>query len=324
MIAIASLLIFSGCANTSKSQLVELNPSKIIVQNAPDHLKIPSYDGKWQAMHPDIAYFPEKWNGYSYWLAMTPWTDTNDKCENPSILVSNTGADFQLPAGLTNPLIFAPDTGYNADTDLVYNDETDELWLYFFRVWCDTKIVKLTLMTSADGITWSYPQYLLQWNYGKEDNERSYALIKRGKNWHYWANDRDAKHWAQYRSSDDGKNFSEPVNITFTPEPDEKMLPWHLDVIYVPRFDEYWMIYCDYGRPNSIFFARSKDCINWNLQIEPVLTTNTDGWDNKNLYRSCMIYNEETEMLKIWYSARNQQNQWHTALREIKVQPAKR
>ena len=42
--------------------------------NAPAFQEIPTYDGSRQATHPDIAYFPDGWHGYKYWMAMTPYT----------------------------------------------------------------------------------------------------------------------------------------------------------------------------------------------------------------------------------------------------------
>jgi len=60
--------------------------------NAPTWQNTPTYDGSGQVVNPDVVYFPSGWHGYKYWLAMTPYPNSNDDYENPSILVSNDGA----------------------------------------------------------------------------------------------------------------------------------------------------------------------------------------------------------------------------------------
>lgn len=52
-------------------------------------VNIPTYDGSGQAVHPSIIY-----NKREYILAFTPYRNTNDKLENPSIVVSNNGINF--------------------------------------------------------------------------------------------------------------------------------------------------------------------------------------------------------------------------------------
>jgi hypothetical protein len=52
-------------------------------------LNIPTYDGSGQAVHPDIYYNANGWNGYYYWMAMTPYPNGDAAYENPSIIVSN-------------------------------------------------------------------------------------------------------------------------------------------------------------------------------------------------------------------------------------------
>jgi len=60
-----------------------------VLANAPAFQEIPTYDGSGQAMHPDIAYFPDGWRGYKYWMVMTPYTYDSAGRENPSIVVSD-------------------------------------------------------------------------------------------------------------------------------------------------------------------------------------------------------------------------------------------
>jgi hypothetical protein len=283
--------------------------------NAPTYQITPTYDGSGQAMHPDIVYFPDGWNGYKYWMAMLPLTYGDSSKENPSILASNDGASWEVPPGLNNPIIGQPSPGgCNADTDLVYNDDTNELWVYFLRCWQNPGMVKLTLMRSSDGINWSEPEYLITWRYYPYD-EGSPAVIKQGSDWHYWAMIDNAPHKVTYRHSEDGKNWSEGQNITFSPVP--PFLPWHLDVIYVPTKLEYWMLFCDSsGYGARLVFAKSKDRLNWTPSIAEVLSPSVYGWDCRRLYRSTMLYDSNSELLRVWYSAEDSCSVWHTGYTE--------
>jgi hypothetical protein len=284
--------------------------------NAPMYQITPTYDWSGQAMHPGIVYFPEGWNGYKYWMAMTPLTYSDHFKENPSILVSNDGFSWEVPPGLINPLVYPPPYGgYNADPDLVYNDDTDELWLYFLRYYANTNQTKMCLKKSADGVNWTESEYLITWNNQDSDNERSWAIIKQDSDWHYWAECRDAPYAVYYRYSTDGRNWSEPQIVEFSPEP--LSLPWHLDVIYVPSKSEYWMLYSSPGAPGgSLYFAKSKDRLRWTTGLNKVLSPSVDGWDNNMLYRPTLLYDSNSQLLRVWYSAKSNLGEWHTGYTE--------
>ncbi|MFU1857605.1 hypothetical protein BWD42_23490 [Sphingobacterium sp. CZ-UAM] len=142
--------------------------------------------------HPDVLYFPNKFNGYRYWMVFTPYfgavgTNQNSKkFENPSIVVSNDGLDWTNPPGLTNPIINAPYPkesfrenkvdpiqGFWSDVDWVFLN--DRFYLYYRGsfitaqslkskcVLTNTNFDRLKLdahrtivqQTSTDGIRWS-------------------------------------------------------------------------------------------------------------------------------------------------------------------------
>jgi hypothetical protein len=280
--------------------------------NAPTPLVIPTFDGFGQAMHPDIAYFPDKWNGYNYWMAMTPFTYSNNQSEDPSIVVSDNGLTWEVPPGLTNPLIVAPPAGHNADPAIVYNDDANELWVYFMRYWKTPNQVKLALMKSGDGVNWTEPEYLLTWNLSSSDNERSYSIIKQGSDWHYWGQSNDAPHKIYYRYSTDGENWSETTSVTFSLPP--SLAPWHLSVIYVPTKSEYWMLFTAPGGAigSALFFAKSTDMLHWTLYTNEVLVPSGAGWDNGQIYKSTMLYDSDRQTFRIWYSASDTFLKWGT------------
>ena len=53
--------------------------SDVSSMNAKDYLDIVSYDGSNQGCHPKILYFPKKWNGWKYWMAFTPYPNSDDQ-----------------------------------------------------------------------------------------------------------------------------------------------------------------------------------------------------------------------------------------------------
>lgn len=126
----------------------------------PTTLTVPTYDGSNVTVHPSALYFPNGWNGYRYWLAITPYPGSDSEYENPSIVVSNDGITFAPPPGVTNPLVASPaGIGYNSDPCLALGPD-NQLYL-FFRDYNATGSTpprdRLLVMSSADGVTWSTP-----------------------------------------------------------------------------------------------------------------------------------------------------------------------
>lgn len=70
-----------------------------------DPLKLASAYGDTQATHPSVLHFDEPWNGYTFWIAYSPYPEADDSKENPHILASNDGVNWVLPSGFTNPLM---------------------------------------------------------------------------------------------------------------------------------------------------------------------------------------------------------------------------
>ena len=75
-----------------------------ILKNAPQPELIPTYDGSNQSTHPSVLQFDTPWNGYRFWMAMTPYPFNYDGLEDPSVLASNDTKTWVVPDGLTQPL----------------------------------------------------------------------------------------------------------------------------------------------------------------------------------------------------------------------------
>jgi len=125
----------------------------------PTRLNVPTYDGSGQVVHPSVVYSPAAISGFKWWMAMTPYPNSNDQKEDPSILASNDGIEWVVPAGVTNPLVPTPPgaSDHNSDCDLllVELDGVKTFWM-FYR---DTVSLNDTIwkITSTDGIVWNSP-----------------------------------------------------------------------------------------------------------------------------------------------------------------------
>lgn len=111
-----------------------------------------------ETTHPSVVYIPEGFNGYTYWMAHTPYPGSNNDHEDPNIVASNDGTTWVVPAGLTNPIDDATgQPSYNSDPHLRFVDNQ------FFLIWrfVDGGTETLYFSSSADGITWAAKQVAL-------------------------------------------------------------------------------------------------------------------------------------------------------------------
>jgi hypothetical protein len=127
-------LITVGCTPQTNTFPFQQNPASGELDNSPltspgslinarAALVTPTYDGSGQVVEPTVLHFPNRWQGYSYWMAISPYPNIPGQAgfENPSILVSQDGQNWSVPSGLTNP-IFTPKEGSFADATLFYDN----------------------------------------------------------------------------------------------------------------------------------------------------------------------------------------------------------
>lgn len=120
-------------------------------------LTIPTYDGSGTVVHPSLVFCDKGWNGYRYWLAFTPLPSGNSAFENPSVVVSNDGATWTVPAGGSNPI--EPALGgsdYNSDPHLLLASN-GYMYLFWRAAYTSTPSTgeRVYYRRSTDGITWS-------------------------------------------------------------------------------------------------------------------------------------------------------------------------
>lgn len=118
-------------------------------------VNIPTYDGSGVVVHPSVYYNADGWSGHKYWMAFTPYSNSNNQIENPSIVCSDDGNTWTVPAGLTNPVVPVvsdPAGGYNSDPNLFVDDAG--LMFMFWRANTYNGGEYHYVVTSTDGINW--------------------------------------------------------------------------------------------------------------------------------------------------------------------------
>ena len=191
-------------------------------------LDIPTYDGSGQAVHPSLLVRSDT---PRFVLSFTPYTDTDDRVENPSVVISDDGIHFREEKPGLNPLAPAPEKDHNDDPDLFCsNGKYCILYLETMR----PEKQSLVLLESTDRIHWDRRVihvenlaggagcFMLSPKYIEKD----------GLSWLFYVN-RDAVggYRIEYVTGKDiySMDFScrKVVNVS-----ELDALPWHLDILH--------------------------------------------------------------------------------------------
>jgi hypothetical protein len=141
----------------------------------PKLLDIPTYDGSGACVHPSVC-IPQSPSGvfgsnaigwHRWWMAMTPFANSDSTLENPSILCSDDGINWFVPTGVTNPIVppirAEGNNWYNADPNLTYNPFDGYMYLFWNaqgeNINPEYPGVKTIgkMIKSKNGVTWSEP-----------------------------------------------------------------------------------------------------------------------------------------------------------------------
>jgi hypothetical protein len=253
---------------------------------AVNRLTLPTYcegaDG--EVVHPSIKYFKNKWNGYHYWMAMTPYKDTNSIYENPSILVSNDGQTWIVPPGVTNPIVPRPASGFNADPCLFM--DTSNITMYMVYKYASTRKYTNILYTT-DGVNWSAPVSITD----SVDEYICPIVLWDSGAYVMWYLDAANSSVLTFRTATNPLGaWSDPTVCTVTMPADVTI--WHYDIVKLNN--QYHMIaHCNPtdATKKGLYFAKSNDGINWLMARKPLLTNTVSGgaWDTNSLYKAAMI-----------------------------------
>ncbi len=279
--------------------------------NAPTPLVTPTYDGSGQVVHPDVLHVPGGWNGYEYWMGMTPYPGSNDNYENPSILASHDNLTWVVPPGVVNPLAPEP-AGHNDDVDMLI---VDGQMVMYFNETNNNGTTYIKRLTSTDGSAWTTAQTVITMpNY-----VMSPAVIHDGSVYHMWyvrsvVGCSAASQAFYHRTSADGIAWG-PEEAATMDHPGRVL--WHLDVQLNAGL--YTMLFISYPAGatcgnTTMYYAESTDGLAWTANPDPFLTRSSSGWDNGNMYRAS--YTIDGDFLRIWYSAMSSGSQWRVGYTE--------
>ena len=280
-----------------------------------------------EVVHSDIVAFDTSWgdvNGtsYKYWMVLNGYVDGNDDTEQPCILMSDfISTDvWDEPAGNyydTNPINNwswgdGDGGGHFSDNDLIYNNQTDELWVYFLNTTAGGDETTL-LYSTSDGVNWSY-EATIEYN-NSSPRHLSPAVIKvTNDTWYMWCINSTANpNELMMYNSTDGIHWYLLHNLGYNMRSSTDRDVWHIDVnIYN---DEYWatLIECDSGTGGAhatMWFLNSTDGVNWNHYDSPILEEGADGsWDDDLVYRGGFIIIDGN--MSLFYTAQDGIDNWH-------------
>lgn len=282
-----------------------------------------------QTVHPSVLHFDTPWNGYEYWMAITPYADSQNRFENPCVFGSHNGVNWEVPTGLTNPIEPTPTSGadlnadYNADPNLFYNNDT--LYMAFRQSITQSGSVDLYvyMVKSTDGVNWSAKKQVLYFNIPDADPDNPYlspSLVKDGSGnvYMYYTNyDHGTTTLSLARKPITGSpmvaaNYGAEQSVSIIGKPDSRM-PWHVEV----QWNE------EYGWEMLLNAATGKGGANgrlWLLSSSNGTSFDFDAslmnpfFENENqiLYKSS-FRRLDPNHYETWISAKGINNTWWTS-----------
>lgn len=308
-----SQFIYPGTIRSSASNRIEcIARSKRVSLSTlgePTLLTIPTYTGGGQCTHPSVIYIEDGFAGYKYWMGMTPYPNGNDDYENPSLVASNDGINWEVPSGITNPLAPKP-SHHNSDVCLAWDETNRILYLYYIEMLTDITHTMYRFPITENPLTVGTKVQCLQ--------DSSYllspAIIKEGENnWILWI----FRGNTLYRYfSLDGKTWTNDVPVGIYGPSGERiyktLTPWHLSV---SKFnDKYLMLACAFPVGSSsaytdLYYAIVDDKYSA-LDFNPVaILTEFAGWGEREVYQSCLVH-MENGTYRIYISAATSLSVW--------------
>jgi hypothetical protein len=291
--------------------------------NAATPLTISTYDGSGQSTHPSVVYIAGGFNGYTYWMAHTPYPNSDDTKENPSIMASNDKITWVTPAGLTNPIEPYPTDGtYLADTELVLGYD-NKFYCYWRQFNPANTISYIYCKTSVDGVVWSSKTLVLQVNL--TNDLVSPCIVKENGGYTLYAinatsaPNNSINKWTSLNPLD--FSASAKVLCTVTGLYGTHNV-WHLGVSIV-NGQKYAILNTNYGTDigGILEFGIIENDINFTFFEHSMLNSDTVvAWTQQRFYRATFLPSEVTEsgvVWDIWYGGVSATNQWRIGFTQV-------
>ena len=273
-------------------------PDPFVDAIRPGRLVIPTYDGSNQATHPDVLLERDPSGAPHLTMAMTPYPYSDDRLENPSLVVSSDGMSFTPAPGAVAPLVPAPAYDHNDDPDLRRDPRTGEYELLYLETLRPDRQT-LVALRSADKVTWTRRDAV---TYDLEAGAQfivSPAAIDVDGVTHLFYVDA-VTHLVHTMTSSDGRTW-DPRAATQVKLALGAVKAWHVDVIrgdgayglLISGFD-------DKFQHQNLYLATSPDLATWTLRAEPLLSWKDPALGVETLYRSTGVV--EHGSLVVWYA----------------------
>ena len=287
------------------------------------------------AIHPTVIDFliehkMESWGGYRYWMAMTPWPNSNDGYEYPNVLGSNDGQTWEIPSGIINPIETNAQYGtsgtgmFQPDPDILYDPDENCIRVYWQASNGDANTVGTWLKKIYSNHSIGEKIRVVTGTIDQDGTGYiSCATVRESANkWHQWVVrpfDAGAGNNSKiyYRFSTSGDSFSDGVECNTEILSKYSRYPWHISAKYNKWEERFEFLINDLQNSNygliKIFYGQAVldnptniNCPLNDYAIEPSLS----GWD-KGLYRATFVIErgENNYVYHVWYSGLD--TQWH-------------
>lgn len=264
-------------------------------------LHIKTFDGSNQPYHPSVVYQKEGWNGFKYWMVITPYPKGKlpykDRWECPCIYCSNDGINWRTPDGFMNPLDDLTDEeiankDFFSDPHLVFKGKDLECWYRISHNHNNDRDTYLLRKNTNNGNQWSERELLFNptnaeavGNLG--DMVRSPAIIysREYKMWYVDNKYNRGERKVCYTSSADGKKWVKRIECQIK---GKDINPWHIDVSFIDGL--YWLLIYDlrdltlWKSSDGIYFTFEK------ILLKPSLKYG--NFYSDGLYRSVLVKTE--------------------------------
>lgn len=252
-------------------------------------LEFRNYLGNIENIHPKVLFFEDGWHGYKFWMAYTPYPLGSISAENPCIAVSNDGTNWAVPDCLDNPLAFAPDGGYNSDTHLVYNAETDELECWYRAFDIESVTDYILRRVSSDGVGWGAPEVVMPAAESGRMRLSPCVWIEDGRYRMVYSN--GCALCATEASPDDWL-WSQPVYLNVP----TSLFIWHQDVLVDPDSGAVEILFTAYdqnGNNNAadLYYSHADSLFGEFCLPEMIIQRSPDpmAFDHRAIYRASMV-----------------------------------
>ncbi len=253
-----------------------------------------------------------RWNGYRYWMAVTPYPGGSDPAENPSIFASNDLDTWVVPSEVVNPIVPWPTYGYNSDPNLAWDPDNETMHLVWRRVTSSTgggdAVGKYIFHSSSkDGWSTRTPDQILV--YSSTDQLLSPSIFWDGSmsKWRLYCANRT---W--FRDAESFDRLWNPLNLweadapagPFTFKRQCQMPPfypmggrgiWHFDIFRDERVGGYLCLasVTNNGASNAVSPAvalTSRDGEQWYVPEETAfMERNSFHWDGDKIYKIAAV-----------------------------------